>query len=301
MNAASGRPAASPEPRIALAGIPWDENSSFLRGPSEAPPLIRAALYSDASEVRSESGLDFPPEIMIDAGDVPALNGQAMREAIEQFIGALLARGLRPLSLGGDHAVTYPILRAFHHQYPSLTILQFDAHTDLYDTFQGNRYSHACPFARIMEEGLATRLVQVGVRTLNPHQRAQAARFGVELVEMKDWRAGRELALTGPVYLSFDLDALDPAFAPGVSHQEPGGFTTREVIDALLALKADVVGADLVEYNPRRDVGDLTANLAAKLVKEIASLMFGPRSGSERARGATVLDMAVPLAETFLL
>ncbi|MBA3607652.1 MAG: arginase family protein, partial [Chthoniobacterales bacterium] len=124
------------------------------------------------------------------------------------------------------------------------------------------------------EEGLATRLVQMGVRTLDPHQRAQAARFGVEIIEMKDWRAGLELALAGPVYLSLDLDALDPAFAPGVSHQEPGGFNTREVIDALLTLQANVVGADVVEFNPRRDVGDLTANLAAKLVKEIAGLML---------------------------
>ncbi len=266
--------ASSSRPRIALAGIPWDENSSFLRGASEAPPLIRSALFSKASDLRSESGIDFPPEILTDAGDVPALSGRAMHEAIEEFIGALLARELRPLSLGGDHAVTYPILRAFRRKFPRLTILQFDAHSDLYDVYEGNRYSHACPFARIMEEGLATRLVQVGLRTLDPHQRAQAARFGVEMVEMKDWRAGRELDLAGPVYLSFDLDALDPAFAPGVSHQEPGGFSTREVIDVLLALRADVVGADLVEFNPRRDVGDLTANVAAKLVKEIAGLMF---------------------------
>jgi len=264
----------SSPPRIALAGIPWDENSSFLRGASEAPPLIRAALFSKASDLRSESGIDFPPEILTDAGDVPARTGRAMHEAIEQFIGALLARGLRPLSLGGDHAVTYPILRAFQGKFFPLTILQFDAHSDLYDVYEGNRYSHACPFARIMEEGLATRLVQMGVRTLDPHQRAQAARFGVEIIEMKDWRAGLELALAGPVYLSLDLDALDPAFAPGVSHQEPGGFNTREVIDALLTLKANLVGADVVEFNPRRDVGDLTANLAAKLVKEIAGLML---------------------------
>lgn len=271
MTSAADSQSSSPHPRIALIGIPWDENSSFLRGTREAPPLIRAALFSEASELRSESGLDFPPEMMIDAGDVPALTGRAMMEAIEHFIGDLLDRGLRPLSLGGDHAVTYPIIQAIARKYRGLTILQFDAHSDLYDVFEGNRFSHACPFARIMEEGLATRLVQVGVRTLNPHQREQAARFGVEIVEMKDWRAARELAFAGPVYLSFDLDALDPAFAPGVSHHEPGGFTTRQVVDLLLALKADVVGADLVEFNPRRDVGDLTANLAAKLAKEIAA------------------------------
>jgi agmatinase len=259
---------------IALAGIPWDENSSFLRGSSEAPPLIRAALFSEASALRSESGIDFPPEILVDAGDLPILTGHAMHEAIEQFIAALLDQDLRPLSLGGDHAVTYPIVQAFSRRYPDLTILQFDAHSDLYDIFEGNRYSHACPFARIMEEGLAKRLVQIGVRTLNRHQREQADRFGVEIIEMKDWAQNRVLAFDGPVYLSLDLDALDPAYAPGVSHQEPGGFTTRQVIDTLLALEADIIGADIVEFNPRCDLGHLTENLSAKLAKEIAARML---------------------------
>jgi len=269
---------------IAIAGIPWDENSSFLRGPSEAPPLIRAALFSEASGLRSESGIDLPPDLFVDAGDVPVLTGRAMLAAIEDFIAALLDRDLSPLSLGGDHAVTYPIVKAFSRKYRDLTILQFDAHADLYDTFEGNRYSHACPFARIMEEGLVKRLVQVGVRTLNGHEQEQANRFGVEIIEMKDWAQDRVLAFDGPVYLSFDLDVLDPANAPGVSHQEPGGFTTRQVINTLLALEADVVGADIVEFNPRQDVGHLTENLAAKLAKEIAAKMlvranFSPAHG----------------------
>src|SRR5262249_41150662 len=152
----------------------------------------------------------------------------------------LLAQDLRPLSLGGDHAVSYPILKAFAGKYRDLTVLLFDAHSDLYDSYQGNRYSHACPFARVMEERLVTRLVQVGVRTLNREQREQAERFGLEIIEMKDWRNTRELSLGGPVYISFDLDALDPAYAPGVSHPEPGGFTTREIVNTLLGLKADV-------------------------------------------------------------
>lgn len=260
--------------QIALAGIPWDENSSFLRGPADAPRLIRAALFSEASGLRSESGIDFPAEILIDVGDVAVVSGPAMREAIEKFITALLDRALRPLSLGGDHAVTYPIIKAISRRYRELTILQFDAHPDLYEVFEGNRYSHACPFARIMEEGLAKRLVQIGVRTLNPHQREQADRFGVEIIEMKDWRADQELKFEGPVYLSFDLDALDPAFAPGVSHHEPGGFTTRQVIEILLGLEADVIGADLVEFNPRCDIAHLTENLCGKLAKEIAALML---------------------------
>jgi arginase len=260
--------------QIAIAGIPWDENSSFLRGPAEAPPLIRAALLSEASGLRSESGFDFPPGILADAGDVPVVSGPVTLRTIEEFIDALLGRGLRPLSLGGDHAVTYPIVKAISRKYPELTILQFDAHPDLYEVFDGNRYSHACPFARIMGEGLVKRLVQVGIRTLNRHQREQADRFGVEIIEMKDWRAGQTLRFDGPVYLSFDVDALDPAFAPGVSHHEPGGFTTRQVLDILLAVEAEVVGADLVEFNPRRDVAHLTENLCGKLAKELAALML---------------------------
>lgn len=267
------KPASTPA-RIALAGVPWDENSSFLRGSSEAPPLIRAALFSEASGLRSESGLEFDPDVFVDAGDVPARTGREMLAEIERFITALLDQDLRPLSLGGDHAVTYPIIKAFSRKYPNLTILQFDAHSDLYDIFEGNRHSHACPFARIMEEGLAQRLVQVGVRTLNRHQREQAERFGVEIVEMRDWQEGCVLAFDTPVYISFDMDALDPAFAPGVSHHEPGGLSTRQVVDALLALQGAVVGADIVEFNPRRDVMQLTQNLCAKLAKEIAARML---------------------------
>ncbi len=271
MTSIEARNPSPPSTRIALAGVPWDENSSSLRGSSAAPPLIRAALFSDASGLRSESGIDFEPDVFVDTGDVPVRSDREMLEEIEGFIAALLAEHFRPISLGGDHAVTYPVIKAFSRKYHDLAILHFDAHSDLYDVFEGNRYSHACPFARIMEEGLAKRLVQVGVRTLNRHQREQAKRFGVEIIEMKDWREGRVLAFDGPVYISFDLDALDPAYAPGVSHHEPGGFTMRQVVETLLALRAEVVGADIVEFNPRRDVMQLTENVCAKLVKEIAA------------------------------
>ena len=112
--------------------------------------------------------------------------------AIENGVGALLEQGKRPVSLGGDHSITYPIVKAFARRYPELTIFHFDAHPDLYDEFEGNRLSHACPFARIMEAGLAKRLVQVGIRTINGHQREQAKRFGVEVVEMRGLAGLRE-------------------------------------------------------------------------------------------------------------
>jgi arginase family enzyme len=163
-----------------------------------------------------------------------------------------------------------------------LNILHLDAHPDLYDELDGNRRSHACPFARIMEEKLATRLVQVGIRTMNPHQRQQAERFNVEVIDMRHWQPGIPLEFDGPVYLSLDLDVLDPAFAPGVSHHEPGGLSTREVIHLIHSLKAPLVGADIVEYNPQRDPVGMTAMTAAKLLKEvvacmIASTLPGPR------------------------
>ena len=124
-----------------------------------------------------------------------------------------------------------------------------------------------------MENKLAARLVQVGIRTLNAHQAAQAARFGVEIHPMRTWRPDTDLGLTGPLYLSIDLDALDPAFAPGVSHHEPGGLSVRELIQLIHAIEVPVVGADIVEYNPVRDINDMTAVVGAKLVKEVSALL----------------------------
>ncbi len=199
------------------------------------------------------------------------------RERIEAGVAAVYAAGGRVIALGGDHSVTFPVLRAVGPRFPGLTLLHIDAHPDLNDIFEGDRFSHACPFARILEEvdeGRIARLVQVGIRKMSAHQRAQADRFGVEVVDMRAWSVGVRPALAGPLYLSLDLDGLDPAFAPGVSHQEPGGLSTREVIHLIQSLPGPFVGADVVEYNPRCDLGGATARVAAKLVKEIASRML---------------------------
>ena len=261
--------------RTAIIGLPFDENSSYLRGAAEAPPLIREALYSDAGHMWTENKFDLRAEsALTDAGDVEDRPGADVNSRIELAISNLLERNLLPIALGGDHAVTVPIVRAVAKKYPRLNILHFDAHSDIYDEFQGNRYSHACPFARIMEENLAQRLVQVGIRTLNGHQREQIKRFGVEVVEMKDWRDDLIFEFDAPVYISFDMDGLDPAFAPGVSHREPGGFSTRQAVDVIQELKGQVIGADIVEFNPRVDVLNMTAAVCAKLCKEIAGKML---------------------------
>jgi arginase family enzyme len=125
-----------------------------------------------------------------------------------------------------------------------------------------------------MENKLASRLVQIGIRTLNDHQREQASRFDVEIHEMKDWKGPEQLSLSGPIYLSLDIDALDPAYAPGVSHHEPGGLSTRQVIDVIHSIDVPIVGADIVEYNPLRDINNVTAMVAAKLYKEICGSML---------------------------
>jgi agmatinase len=260
---------------VALLGIPLDENSSFLRGCALAPARIREVLAGGSSNLCAEDGTDLGADPrFVDAGDVPLTTGAAAIAEIEAAVDTLLGRGARVLSLGGDHSVTYPIVRAHARRHPGLSLLHFDAHPDLYDDFEGNRFSHASPFARIMEEGLVGRLVQVGIRTANPHQREQARRFGVETIEMRDWTPGRSFTFAGPVYLTFDLDALDPAFAPGVSHHEPGGLSVRDVLDALARSRLRLVGADVVELNPTRDPVGTTAAVAAKLAKEIAARLL---------------------------
>jgi agmatinase len=221
----------------------------------------------------TESGIDLN-DAFFDAGDADFSSGEAFA-LIESAISNLLESDLAPISLGGDHSITYPIIRAFRKKYPRLSILHFDAHADIYDVFEGNRLSHACPFARIMEEGLAERLVQVGIRTLSRHQREQIARFGVEVHEMKDWRDDIELEFSEPLYISFDMDGLDPACSPGVSHPEPGGLTTRQAVSVIQSVRACVVGADIVEFNPARDLSGITAMACAKLLKEIAARMLG--------------------------
>jgi len=116
--------------------------------------------------------------------------------------------------------------------------------------------------------------VQVGIRTINGHQREQAKRFGVEVLTMQHWRDVFNLQFDSPLYITFDMDCLDPAFAPGISHREPGGLSTREALSVIQSLNANVIGADVVELNPTQDVSDVTEMVAAKVFKEIVAKML---------------------------
>lgn len=254
-------------------GVPTDIHSSYMRGAAQAPGAIRHALLGEHGNMMSERGLELGVDVPFeDAGDLALVEGPPDDDVISAAVRQAVADGVFPLLLGGDHAISVPIVAALAQAHGPLDILHVDAHPDLYDEFQGDRRSHASPFARIMEAGHARRLVQVGIRTLNRHNREQGERFGVEMFEMPGFHVDRVPQLTGRTYLSIDLDGIDPSAAPGVAHPEPGGLTVREVLALLDHIQGPLVGADLVELNPTRDINGMTATVCAKLVKEVAAL-----------------------------
>jgi agmatinase len=260
---------------VVVLGAPFDRNSSFLHGPALAPPAIREALHCESTNLCTEAGIDLGTSHgWQDLGDLDLSDACKAFAKIEAAVQRLLGDRLRVITLGGDHSITYPALRAFAKKSKNLSILQLDAHPDLYDDLDDNRFSHACPFARIMEEGLAAKLIQVGIRAMTNHQREQAKRFGVEVIEMRKLKTMPTIKLDGDVYLSVDMDCLDPAFTPGVSHREPGGLSTRDVLQLIQNLKGNLVGADLVEFNPERDPSGMTGMVAAKLLKEMIGRML---------------------------
>lgn len=250
---------------VILQGIRFDAKSSFLHGAADAPPAIRAVLYNGSGNFFTENRLNLEDTSLEDMGDFTVTN----YFDIEEITLRNIEKGVPLLTLGGDHSISYPVVKAVASFYGTLDILHIDAHTDLYDEFEGDKYSHACPFARIMEDGLAARLVQVGIRTMNNHQQEQVDRFGVEVREMRNLRLDDLTHFDNPLYISLDMDGIDPAFAPGVSHHEPGGLTSRQVFDLINQIKSPIIGADIVEYNPNRDIHEVTGAMAAKLLKEI--------------------------------
>ena len=262
---------------IKLIGVPFDGNSSFLKGPSLAPLRIRLMDRDGSANSFCENGKAvINGQTYIDLGDLvfPDINPLAVYTTIKQKIEKELTQGDKIICLGGDHSVSFPIIEAHAAKHNNLNVLHLDAHADLYDNFENNPFSHASPFARLMEKRILQSLTQVGIRTLNTHQKEQANKFGVSIIEMKDFNCDFIKTLKGPLYISLDLDVLDPAFAPGISHHEPGGLSTRELITIIQSIPVEIIGADIVEYNPVRDVNNMTAMVAYKLMKEIFSKMI---------------------------
>lgn len=278
-----GRPVRPARPaqgaaRVALTGIPFDANSSFRRGPARAPAAVRKALFSAAGNHFSERGeCVLDAGWFKDAGDLrvpPSAASRGSMDLIERHAAALLATDHCVLAIGGDHSVSHPLLRAAAARHGPLSVLHFDAHPDLYPDYEGNRHSHACPFLRALEDGCIAELVQVGIRSSTPDELAAARMHGVTQHRARDLHEVLSVRFRNPLYVSVDIDGLDPAFAPGVSHPVPGGLSPRELLQWLdRATAPRWVCADVVELNPRTDPGGATAVVAARLVKELALLL----------------------------
>jgi len=268
----------NPDYKIAILGVPFDEKSSYLRGAAGGPAAVRRISTGKCYCGYTELGINLEEDtVLVDLGDVDTSGDPDKSFAlIEKAVAAVLDKDAVPIVIGGDHSITYPVLKAFARKFKPLDVLHFDAHPDLYEDLYGDRLSHACPFARILEDGLAAGVVQVGVRAVTAAHRSKALKSGVRMVEMKDIQDPLHLRFADPVYISFDLDALDPAFAPGVSHHEPGGLSTRQALQVIQSLKGRIVGLDIVELNPSRDPTDITAAAAFKIIKETAGRIVRP-------------------------
>lgn len=262
---------------LKLIGIPYDANSSYKRGSALAPKHIRLMDKEGSANRFCEHGNEIIEGISYkDCGDIEftEIDAAFAYQKIKETISHELKDKSKIISLGGDHSISFPVIEAFSKTYSNLNVLHLDAHADLYDNFENNPYSHASPFARLMEKNAINSLTQVGIRTFNTHQKEQAKRFGVNVVEMKDFNINFINSLKAPLYISLDMDVLDPAHAPGVSHHEPGGMSTRQLLNIVQNINVKIVGADIVELNPKRDVNNVTAMVAYKLFKELASKMI---------------------------
>ncbi|RMD85639.1 MAG: agmatinase, partial [Calditrichaeota bacterium] len=186
----------------------------------------------------------------------------------------LLIAGKVPFFVGGDHAVTIPVVEALHVLGEPIHIIQLDAHPDLYEEYEGNYYSHACTVARILEMEHVATVTQIGIRTMNPAQEKiwHKYRDRLHLISAREIVEEipnlEQIPKTASIYLTLDLDVFDPAFVPGVSHPVPGGLSPRQVLNFIQNLQGRLVGMDVVELNSERDINQQTAILAARLLHE---------------------------------
>lgn len=254
--------------RYALYGMPFDSTVSFRPGARFGPSAVREASWGleEYSPVFRGSLGDVG---LVDAGDVdlPPGNGKGAVERTEAAVGQLLDRGLVPVGLGGEHLCSLGAIRAAHARYPSLVVVQLDAHADLREEYLGERWSHATVMRRAREIVGRERLIQVGIRSGERGEWEQVNRLVPHpegLPQVLDW------CQDSPVYLTVDIDVVDPAFAPGTGTPEPGGWTSGELLAAVSVLsRLHLVGWDVVEVLPEGDVSRRTALLAARFVRDL--------------------------------
>jgi len=279
---------------VAIVGVPFDAGVSYRSGARFGPAAIRAG----SKLLRPyHPGLDVEPWLVqqvADAGDIacnPFDIGAAIGE-IEAAAGDLASRAGHLIALGGDHTIALPLIRAANRTHGPVALVHFDAHLDTWDTYFGATFTHGTPFRRAFEEGLLARdrAVHVGIRgpLYSTRDLIDDATMGFTIISTGDVaRRGVDDAIARirdriggqPVYISVDVDVLDPAHAPGTGTPEPGGLTTRELQSILRGLDGlDIVGGDVVEVAPPYDHAELTAIAAANIVYEYLGLLARPAS-----------------------
>jgi agmatinase len=281
---------------LAVLGIPFDGLVTNRPGARFGPNAIRQSSircrnYSQQMEVAVYDRLRA-----VDVGDVqvnPFDYAETFRQ-IEFRVSELQQRGAAVVSLGGDHSTLLPILRATSKKYPRLTVIQFDAHTDTSDEGWGQRFHHGTPVRRAIEEGLVpgSQIFQIGIRGSSGSARYNdfANEAGIHILNMEAFHDAKlrgefaktlhEVAGSDPCYLTFDVDGIDPAFAPGTGTPVVGGLTSFEALSMMRSFRGlKFIGGDVVEVAPAYDCSDITSLLAATLVFEIAALIAIGRTG----------------------
>ncbi len=279
-----------PRADVAVLGAPFDGTTTFRPGARWGPAAIREAslLLRPYSEPHGFS--PFEACQVVDAGDAPAgcIDVRQAHDAIYSSAAQLHAAGVRVIGLGGDHSVSLPLLRAASERHGTLSLLHFDSHTDTWDDFYGSRVTHGTVFKRALEDGLIDphASVQIGLRgsvyaaddypTNREHGFAMVLAREVDEIGVDGIVDIMRSRLTRPVYITLDVDALDPAFAPGTGTPEIGGLLPRELLRLLRAVPSferDIVSADLVEVAPPYDPAGVTATIGANLAYELVALV----------------------------
>lgn len=276
------------ELEVALVGVPFDGGTTYRPGPRFGPRHVRtqSAIIRPWNPVLHVN--PFRQHRIADFGDL-SVNPLSIEDTftrIERGITALLDAGARCVSVGGDHSISLPILRAVAKKHRPVSLIQFDAHGDLWDEYFGSKYSHGTPFRRAFEEGLLQDggVLQVGLRgqVYGEDDFDFARRHKVRMVTAEEFhkkglasvrnhlRAFRNKC----VYVTLDIDVVDPAFAPGTGTPQVGGFTTVQILELVRSLRGlNIVGCDLVEVSPPYDTGELTSLLAANLLFELLCVL----------------------------
>ncbi|WP_160012357.1 agmatinase [Rhizobium sp. 18055] len=289
---------------IGMIGVPWDGGTTNRPGARHGPRQLRD-LSTMVRPVHPATGVNpFLLRNVADLGDAP-VNPADVADALDRitrFYSRLKAQGIAPLSAGGDHLVSYPILKALAGEEP-VGMIHFDAHTDLFDSyFGGFKYTHGTPFRRAIEDGYLDpkRVVQIGIRgTMYDGEDVEwGLAQGVRIIRIEEFEdrgidsvmaEARDIVGDKPTYVSFDIDSLDPSFAPGTGTPEIGGFTTREAQRMVRKLAGlNIIGADLVEVSPPFDPAGGTAWVGISMMFELLCIL----ASSPSTRRASARDQA---------